>query len=224
MSGARKPSRLPRPTADRLEVAEFIGCHEKTVRLPPRSARELRCDRELVEPLQRFEVGRKVARPAGFEPATLGSGGRYSIQLSYGRILSTCRSVVRLVLKAGAYRPGRQSAIARMACQLQPVIVNERRLVRPEGFEPPTYGFEARRSIQLSYGRKAIASDGQQYRALPTKRLTIIATLTRPCKRHRCSSRPTPGKTHRPAEAGYHLRYHGPAEAGYHLGFEFGVS
>jgi hypothetical protein len=35
------------------------------------------------------------------------------------------------------------------------LLGNLKGVVRPEGLEPPAYRFEACRSIQLSYGRKA---------------------------------------------------------------------
>jgi hypothetical protein len=46
---------------------------------------------------------RKVARPAGLEPATLGLEGRCSIHLSYGRMSVNCS---RPTLAAGVHENG----------------------------------------------------------------------------------------------------------------------
>ncbi len=69
---------------------------------------------------------RRVARPAGLEPATVGLEGRCSIQLSYGR--------------------SRHLRSSRSPRQILTSL-----LVGVEGFEPPTSCSQSRRATRLRY-------------------------------------------------------------------------
>src|SRR5258706_11759664 len=84
----------------------------------------------------------KMVRPEGVEPPTYWFVASCSIQLSYGRTLRWMQPSKN----TGIRRPEQTPA--------ESPEENRERVVRPEGFEPPTLWFEARCSIQLSYGRR----------------------------------------------------------------------
>ncbi len=80
-----------------------------------------------------------MVHPGGFEPPTARFVAEYSIQLSYGCIISFLFLVRRhLIVLSPEFKHHDEITMLNM--------------VHPGGFEPPTARFVAEYSIQLSYG------------------------------------------------------------------------
>jgi hypothetical protein len=84
----------------------------------------------------------RMVRPEGVEPPTYWFVASCSIQLSYGRTLQGMQLLKDNGIRGLEQPPASDETLVR------------KDMVRPERFELPTLWFEAKCSIQLSYGRE----------------------------------------------------------------------
>src|SRR3569832_749561 len=118
-------------------------------------------------------IPRRMARPAGLEPATLGLEGRCSIQMSYGR----------RQLRLDARRP---CPNARRLCIPRGTTSSHTKVVGVEGFEPTTSCSQSRRATRLRYTPSSIRTWSSR-RALSHPR-EVGDNTHRPCSRQYLSS------------------------------------
>ena len=99
----------------------------------------------------------KMVGATGFEPTTPWSQARCSTKLSYAPILTSSRTIILRHFIVVLMRNTSKLYIKLLLSKM----------VRLEGFEPPTHGLEGRCSIQLSYRREKKWSERQDSNLRP---------------------------------------------------------
>jgi hypothetical protein len=152
------------PRQRRVDASRFRGMGPNCrVTTTPQVRKRRRQDRHA----RRIEILETLARPEGFEPPTFGFEGRRSIQLSYRRVPE--REVARAM---------REGLPLRIRTELHGVRLCGRSAVRSTSTAPcaarsppATFGFEGRRSIQLSDRRVTFAGVARVTRRGPPLRI-----------------------------------------------------
>src|SRR5690348_3396536 len=136
-----------------------------------------------------------MARPEGFEPPTTWFEAKYSIQLSYGRAACPPLYCIRPARRDCSAHPGpRPCGPALRASKIAP----------GDFVEPPTTWFEAKYSIQLSYGRAACPP---LYCIRPARRDCSAHPGPRPCGPALRASKIAPGDFVEPPTTWFEAKY-----------------